>query len=372
MLFDSSIRKELGRTVSATVVVIVTIVLTMMLIRTLGQAAAGKASAEDVVLVLGYVTLGFLPMILSLSLFVATIATFTRMYRDSEMAVWLASGVGLTRFIRPTIQTAIPTLILLAVTALVARPWGQAQVEELRDRHEQRSDLSKVSPGEFQASQDGHRVFYIDRRESLAPVSNNVFIVANDTTIETIITAQEGRVFFDKERRLLDLSTGHRTTLDATTGRKTVARFEQATALVNDHVRGRADLSAPRSMNSWRLLWETGPRHQAELAWRLGLVLGGVNLLLLGVGLARGGPRQTSNWNLLAGLLCFVVYYNAMNLVQSWSASGKLAPMPAMLALHGTAFTIAIMLLGWRQHGGFSLLPRLAPRGQKQKTRGRC
>ena len=55
MLFDSTLRRELARNFGATLVVILTIVLTMMLIRTLGQAAGGRVAPQDVVLLLGYV-----------------------------------------------------------------------------------------------------------------------------------------------------------------------------------------------------------------------------------------------------------------------------------------------------------------------------
>ena len=68
MLFDSSIRKELARSFGATLVVLVTVVMTMMLIRTLGQAARGSVSPSDVMLVMGYTVLGQLSTILSLSL----------------------------------------------------------------------------------------------------------------------------------------------------------------------------------------------------------------------------------------------------------------------------------------------------------------
>ena len=130
MLFDSALRKELGRSLLATLVVLLTIMLTMMLIRTLGIAAAGEVSAEDVALFLAYATLGFMPVILSLTLFVATIATFTRMYRDSEMSVWFSSGVSIKRFIRPVLGTAMPLLLLLALSGFVGRPWGQARVAD--------------------------------------------------------------------------------------------------------------------------------------------------------------------------------------------------------------------------------------------------
>src|SRR5687767_13378240 len=64
MLFDSTLRKDLSRSFGATLVVILTIVLTMMLIRTLGQAAVGRVSPQDVILLLGYIALGQLPTML--------------------------------------------------------------------------------------------------------------------------------------------------------------------------------------------------------------------------------------------------------------------------------------------------------------------
>ena len=105
MLFDSTVRRELARGFGATLVVILTIVLTMFLIRTVGQAASGSIAPQDVVLLLGYVALGHLPTMMALSLFIAVVVTLGRMYRDSEMAIWFASGVGLSRFVRPVLRT---------------------------------------------------------------------------------------------------------------------------------------------------------------------------------------------------------------------------------------------------------------------------
>ena len=58
MLFDSSIRKELARSFGATLVVLITVVMTMMLIRTLGQASRGSVAPADVMLVMGFTVLG--------------------------------------------------------------------------------------------------------------------------------------------------------------------------------------------------------------------------------------------------------------------------------------------------------------------------
>ena len=132
MLFDSTLRKDLARTFGATLVVILTIVLTMMLIRTLGLAAGGKVSPQDVVLLLGYTALGHLPTMLNLSLFIAVVATLGRMYRDSEMAIWFASGAGLSRFVRPVLRMSWPVLAVVLVLVFFVWPWGNRNSADLR------------------------------------------------------------------------------------------------------------------------------------------------------------------------------------------------------------------------------------------------
>ena len=112
MLFDSSIRKELARSFGATLVVLVTVVMTMMLIRTLGQASKGSVSPSDVMLVMGFTVLGQLPTILSLSLFIAVVGTLSRMYRDSEMVIWFSAGRGLMSLLAPLLLTRRPSLML--------------------------------------------------------------------------------------------------------------------------------------------------------------------------------------------------------------------------------------------------------------------
>lgn len=69
MLFHSSIRKELARTFGATLVVLITIVMTIILIRTLGQASRGVVNPSEVMMVMGFSVLGYLPVLLTLSLF---------------------------------------------------------------------------------------------------------------------------------------------------------------------------------------------------------------------------------------------------------------------------------------------------------------
>jgi lipopolysaccharide export system permease protein len=358
MLFDSTVRRELARSFGATLVVILTIVLTMMLIRTLGQAAGGAIAPGDVVLLLGYTALGHLPTMLNLSLFIAVVATLGRMYRDSEMAIWFTSGVGLARFAKPVLNMSWPVLLVVAALTLFVWPWGNRNGVELRERYEQRSDLSRVTPGQFQSSRDGSRVFFVERAPGEANAARNVFILSRKGDIEAVTSAKSGHIETEGTDRFLVLHKGQRNEENHGNGEKTLARFDDYRVLVGD-MRGRAaDELPPRARNSIELLAQPTPRNLGELVWRLGLVLGGANLLLLGLGLAATNPRRASNWNLLFALLGFVVYFNLINLSQAWVANGRIDMGTALLALHGSVFVLALALLWWRDHGATFVLSR--------------
>ncbi len=350
MLFDSTLRRELARNFGATLVVILTIVLTMMLIRTIGQAAIGQVAPHDVALLLGYVALGHLSTMLALSLFIAVVATLTRMYRDSEMSIWFASGVGLTRFVRPVLRVSWPVLLVIALLALFVWPWQNQRSVELKERYERRSDLSRVAPGQFQTSSDGTKTFFIERDASDKATGRNVFILTSQPDSESVTSARSGRVEIVGEDRFLELARGQRNEQNMKSGEKTLARFETFKQLVGERVLSSMDNLPPKARSTFDLLTDPTPRHQGELVWRLGLLFGAANLLLLGIGLSASNPRRASNWNLLFALLAFVVYYNMINLTQAWVASGKASMGGALLGAHGGALLLALFLLWWREH----------------------
>jgi len=351
MLFDSTLRRELVRNFSATLVVILTVVLTIMLIRTLGQAALGRIAPQDVALLLGYVALGYLPLILSLSLFIAVVATLGRQYRDSEMAIWFASGVGLTRFVRPVLSVAWPVLLLVGVLVLLVWPWENERGVELRERFERRSDLSRVAPGQFQTSRDGRRVFFIERTADANGTGRNVFILSTQGPTEAVTSARSGRIEVEGNDRYLVLNQGERHEQNAATGEKGLSRFESYRVVAGERILSTAGNLPPKATDTLTLFRTPTPPNQGELAWRLGLLLGGANLVLLGIGLSASNPRRASNWNLLFALLSFVVYYNVINLSQAWVAGGKVGMGTALAGAHGGAFALAAAILWWREHG---------------------
>ena len=350
MLFDSTLRLDLARSFGATLVVILTIVITMMLIRTLGQAAVGEVAPQDVVLLLGYIALGHLPTMLALSLFIAVVSTLSRMYRDSEMTIWFSSGVSLARFVRPVVVLTWPVLLVIGVLALFVWPWENQRSVELKERFERRSDLSRVAPGQFQTSNDGTRTFFIDRDAADIRTGRNVFILQNLPDDESVTTAASGRIELGGDDRFLLLERGQRNEENRRTGEKTLARFDSYRVQVGERALSGVDDLPPKARRSLELLRLPLPRNLGQLAWRLGLLFGAANLLLLGIGLSASNPRRPNNWNLLFAIFTFAVYYNLINLTEAWVAAGKASLASALLAVHGGAFLIAIALLAWREN----------------------
>ena len=361
MLFDSTLRKELARGFGATLVVILTIVITMMLIRVLGQAANGVVAPTDVVLLMGYTVLSHLPTILALSLFVSIVITLGRMYRDSELAIWFSSGLALTRFIAPVLRMAWPVLLVVAVLVLLVWPWGNRSSAELRERYEQRSDLSRVTPGVFQTSRDGSRVFFIEKSSEEAVNAKGVFVLANGTHDESLTSARGAHVETIGTDRFLVLDSGQRAHQDRESGERTLASFARYQILTGEQQVQRASNRSPKTLPTADLVRDPTARNQAELIWRLGLLFGAVNLVLLAIGLSATNPRRANNWNLLFALLGFVVYYNLVNLSVAWVSGGKLALGPAMAVVHGGAFVLALTLIWWRDHANVWRLLRRTP-----------
>jgi lipopolysaccharide export system permease protein len=353
MLFHSTIRKELARTFGATLVVLITIVMTIMLIRTLGLATRGIFNPQDVMMVLGYTVLGHLPTILTLSLFIAIVGTLSRMYGDSEMVIWFASGRGLSAFLGPLFRFAWPILLVIAVLVMVAWPWSNQQTRDMRDRYEKRGDLERVAPGQFQESANGTRVFFLDKDSADGKSGKNIFIAATERGKEAVTSARSGRVDTIGQERFLLLNTGQR--LEHVVGQPDlkISKFEEYGTRVGDDALGSPDDAPARTRTTVDLLMQPTRINQGELAWRIGMALAALNFVIIAVAVSSVNPRAGRSGNLVFALFTFVVYYNLLNMGQSWIASGKTSFGPFLLGLHGGVFAFGLLWLG-KRHNNWS------------------
>lgn len=344
MLVHSSLRKDLARNFGATLVILITIVMTVILIRTLGQASRGSVNPSEVLLVMGFSVLSQMSTIITLSLFISVVSTLSRMYSDSEMVIWFSSGQGLAYFVRPLIRFAWPILLIIVLLGLFAWPWSNLQMQELQNRFEQRNDLERVAPGQFQESAGGKRVFFIDKDSPDKRFGSNVFVSSQDAHIETVITARQGRIDLVGNERFLMLDKGQQWLTNSQTGETRLTQFEHYEVLMDDEVIASNNGFGSRHTSSWALMKQPTRENLGELAWRMGLGLAAINLVLLALAVSAINPRVGRSYHLGLALFIFIAYYNMLNVGQSWIASGRVPFASFMIALHGGVFLIAI---GW-------------------------
>ena len=345
MLCHSSIRKELARSFGATLVVLATVVMTMTLIRTVGDASRGTFSPTDVLIVMGYTVLSDMPTILSMSLFIAILSVLTRMFKDSEMVIWFGCGRGLASLLRPLLRFSWPILIIIFVLSFFILPWAFGRIEDLRDKFEKRGDIARIQAGQFQESANGDRVFFIEKNEAGAQVGNNVFMATREADKETVTSARSGHIEIMGPDKFLVLLGGQRMEKQPGKNAVTVSEFSRYAARVGADDASARSYVPTTSVSSMELLLSKRPDFQAELSWRIGLVLAALNFIVIGAAAAGMNPRVGTAANLGFAFLTFVIYFNMLVLGKSWIETSRVAFLPFCLVLHGGAFALGMTWL---------------------------
>ena len=355
MLFHSSFRKELARSFGATLIVLVTIVMTMMLIRTLGQASGGSVNPAEVTLILSYTMLGQLPILLTMSLFIAAVGTLSRMYLESEMVIWLISGKGLRALVTPMLHFAWPMLVSVFVLMLLVWPWSHQQIGELKNRYERRGDLERVAPGQFQESASGSRVFFLDKDSLDNKEGKNVFISSTDHNKQAMTSSKTGHIEIMDDEQFLVLENGQRVEQTLGKAELKVTQFKSYTSQLNPSTKLQ-DKPPLKTVTSLELIQNPTAANLGELGWRLGVAFSAFNVIIIALAITSANPRVGRGGNLAQALLIFVVYFNLINLGQTWVGSGKAQLVPFFVALHGGVFVLAFSWLtarhynwNWRQ-----------------------
>jgi lipopolysaccharide export system permease protein len=351
MIFQRALRRELTSTSGAVFATLFTITLTFMLIRILGQAAGGKIASSDVLALIGFSALNYLPILLILTGFIAVLMVVTRTYQDSEMVVWFASGQSLTAWIRPVMSFGFPIILLTGLVSFYASPWANRQSTEFKQRFEQRSDISKVAPGKFQESASSDRVFFVEEVAGNLSKVQNVFIRMFQEGKTSVIVAKEGTVEFNEAGdKFLIMREGRRYDGLATEPEFQMMQFQKYGVLVSG-----ADSSdavkrdtAAKSLPLDELLVAGDGQSLGELLWRISLPLVCAGLMLLAVPLGYVNPRVGRSANLIVALLVVIVYINLINIMQSIVVQGKAQFQWAWWPVHAAVFLFVVLLFAWR------------------------
>lgn len=358
MIFRRSLTQELYSTALVTFLTLVGIVVAQRTAYYLGIAARGSLASDAINALLGFSLLKYLPLLLTLTLFLSVLLTLTRWHRDSEMVVWFTSGIGLAAWVRPVMAFALPVIVLVAVLSLFVTPWATGKGVEFTEQLKSRDELAAISPGVFKESRHADRVYFVESFDELGNTVKNVFVQSVQHQKLGIIVAQEGfRTTEPNGDNFLVMANGRRYEGKPDTPEFSVTQFERyAIRIEAAEVQERPPTAQTRS--SEELLRDRSVGSRAEFQWRLATPISAFLLVLLAIPMSFVDPRAGRSANLIMALLVYAIYNNLLSITQAMTSQGKIHAAIGLWPVHGVVLLLIVYLF-YRRLFLLPLIPSL-------------
>ena len=327
-IFDRYLLKEVIYGWLAVTIVLWLILISNRLVLFLSDAASGDIAASLIFRLLGLKMVWYMVHIVPFALALGVVLGLGRLYRDNEMTVMSACGVGTWRIYKPLLGFGLAVAIAVTWLALFISPEVQRISDRLTLMAEEQADLTLLGAGRFNEIQNGRLTFYAEQLSADKQRMQNLFIVLRrkdekDGRLPQLLTAKSAYRKRDAESgdSFLVLVDGYRYEGRPGDANYRIARFSEYGVRIElpasmDVVDKRESTPTPVLMKS------TNVKDIAELQWRIMMPVSVMVLLILAVPLGRSLPRQGRYGRLVVAVLLFVIYYNLMGVAEVWMVDG--------------------------------------------------
>jgi lipopolysaccharide export system permease protein len=343
-VFYRSLVREFFVTGAFVSAILLGIIVFTQLIRLLGESVSGLLAVEGVMALVGFRALNYLPILLSVSLYLSVLLTLTRSYRDSEMVVWFSSGIGLTRWIRPVMGFAVPVVSVIALLSFVLAPWAKQKAEEFKTRLDTRDDVTLATPGAFRESKQADRVFFLENVDAKNNRVGNIFVQSVQNGKEGTMVAKEGvQETAPNGDRFLVLFNGTR--YEGIPGQADfkLVEFDRYAVRI-EAVEIKESQPNYKSFSTFYLIQHPNSWNISELEWRIGLPLSALILAMLAIPLSFVNPRAGRSLNLLMAIVIYMAYNNMLGVATAWVGQGRIGPVAGLWAVHGGMLVLLVLL----------------------------
>lgn len=336
MIYQKQFIKDTTLNAIAIFIVVLAILVFTQSINLLGWAADGRVAIDAVLTLVGFWTLGMTPLLLVLTAYISVLTVLTRYWRDSEMSIWLASGLSLTQWMKPVLSFAIPLATLVAIMQLAVLPWAELRSREYSELLKQKQSLSLIEAGLFQPlGKKNERVYFVEQFDTNNGEMHNLFIREQDQTgRDNVIFAQSGHFDLNNHLRTLILHNGHYYSGIAGQGDFDKVSFKSMSIVINTTPKISQQIDHRRTIATTELLGSSLPKHQAELMWRISLPITVLLLSILAIPLSYFNPRSGSSYHVLLAVGFFLFYQNGLTLMRDAVEKGQIGFWLGLLPMH--------------------------------------
>ncbi len=313
--------------------------------------AAGKLLGMQLLHLLVLEIPQLLSIIFPLALYLSIILSYGRLYVDNEMVVLRACGVSYRKLLNMTFLISTVVAFSVLIFTLWINPIVAGTRDKLLSEIGATSVLQTLQPGRFQQTNDGSRIFYIEKMSDNKQALQNLFVAEKGKEGSwSVMSAAGGHHEVDEKTndRFIVADDGFRYQGVPGTKNFTIIHFDHYGVRINLPVLERTD--AIDSIPTWKLLFPTLQQHDefaAELQWRLSMPLCVYVLTLIAFSLSSVKPRQGRFGKLFPAVLLYIIYANFMIVGQDWISSGQLTPKIGLWVMHIGMLSVGLFLYSY-------------------------
>ena len=321
---DTYLFREFAQATFAALVVLMIVSLGGVFADVLSDIARGRVPAGLMLSQLGLQVLNYLPLILPLGLMLGLLLAVGRLYRDSEMPVLIATGVGPRRLLRPLMLLVLPVAGFIGACSLWLGPWANDYSQRMVAEGNRSLLLAGLEAGRFVELPGGSGVVYVGAMSDDGSALARVFVYRQDEERMDVTTARTGHLSVDGAERYLNLENGFRVEGPLADGLDFRMMRYAGNEMRLPDAETRPASENPEYDSTLALLGDPRPEARAQLHARIAPPLLALAFALLAVPLARSPPRQARYGRIVLGFLAYVVGINLMLLGTEWIADGKI------------------------------------------------
>ena len=333
-IVDRYLVRELLVSFLAAVAILLLVTVGATVADLLAKIARGRVAADLLLALIGLRTVDSLTLLVPLALFLGVQLAYGRLYRESEMAVFAASGLPVTGLLRPLLLLAVPMTFAMAMISFWLAPAAVRQAQALQEEASRSLIVAGLEPGRFVELPNNDGVMYVDSMNADGTKFQKMFVASERTDAEAghinlnIVTAADGELYHDANgaERYLGLNDGFRVEGILGQDNYRLMRYARNDVKLTDTETDTNADSVKRSAPTADLMASNDLVQRTEFQWRLAAPLSVIVLVLLALPLAKSSPREPRYARLLIALLSWVVYYNCLAIGRSKLSQGVLDP----------------------------------------------
>jgi lipopolysaccharide export system permease protein len=317
-----------------------------------------------VVPLVAFAALQALPVVLALTVYLSVLLALTRAWKDSEMVVWMSSGLGLGQWLRPVARFVWPLALAMVGLTFFVSPWAQQQLDETRREFSQRPEDQRLDAGRFMESRSGRVVFFGEMISDDEKSLGLVFIRAESAGQEAVILASKGEIQPQEGGGAwLSMSQGTRSDFNPLDLETRQLRFDSYRLFLERSPVSEKVTPSLRASGLPELLTRSGQGElaaMAELSYRLGLCLMALAMPFFAIPIAVTSPRLGRSLHLIFGVVSFMLAMNMVTLIQALITEGRMSMGLGWWLTPAAIGVVTAFLFWWRQQLRPNPLVRLA------------